>query len=111
MFDEPEENMIALFGVNDLPRDCRLHFTVKKVLPGAEPEVVLTGQAALKADSSVEIGKLAISEGEKCFYLIEWELNGKTYKNHYFTYIIDIDYAGYVNALEQCGMDEFEGMD
>ena len=111
MFDEPEENMIALFGVNDLPRDCRLHFTVKKVLPGAEPEVVLTGQAALKADSSVEIGKLAISEGEKCFYLIEWELNGKTYKNHYFTNIIDIDYAGYVNALEQCGMDEFEGMD
>lgn len=110
MFDEPVENRIALFGVNDLPRKHQISYTVKKVLPDAESEVVMSGQAELKADSSIEIGKLAIGENEKCFYLIEWELDGKAYKNHYFTNIIEIDYAGYRKALQKCGMDEFEGI-
>ncbi|MBO5069949.1 MAG: hypothetical protein J6C37_06260, partial [Roseburia sp.] len=65
MFDEPVENMITLFGVNDLPQDCRISYTVKKILPGEEPQVVLSGQAELGADSSTEIGKLAIGENEK----------------------------------------------
>lgn len=110
MFDEPVENRIALFGVNDLPRDHKISYTVKKVLPDAVAKVVMSGQAELKADSSIEIGKLAIGENEKCFYLIEWELDGKAYKNHYFTNIIEIDYAGYRKALQKCGMDEFEGI-
>jgi hypothetical protein len=50
-----------------------------------------------------------IAEGEKEFYLIEWEYKGQRYKNHYFTNILDINYEKYMCALKKCGMDEFEG--
>lgn len=110
MFDEPMGNMLTLFGVNDLPKDYRVSYKVSKVLPEADSEVVLMGQAELRSDSSLEIGKLVIMDNEKCFYLIEWELNGKTFKNHYFTNIIDISYRDYLSTLVKCGMDEFEDL-
>ena len=62
----------------------------------------------MDADSVLRIAGLPIEEGEKEFYLIEWECGEYSGKNHYFTNIIDIDYAAYMKALKQCGMDEFD---
>ena len=109
MFDEPENGKIRLVGVNDLPKDAVVKYTVKKVTDAAEDPVVMYGQAHISADSSVGIDLLPIEEGEKEFYLIEWEYEGRMYKNHYFTNIINIDYQKYMNALKKYGMDEFEG--
>ena len=109
MFDEPENGKIRLVGVNDLPKDAVVKYTVKKVTDAAEDPVVMYGQVHISADSSVGIDLLPIEEGEKEFYLIEWEYEGRMYKNHYFTNIINIDYQKYMNALKKYGMDEFEG--
>lgn len=106
MFDEPMENYLSLMGVNDLSEDADVSYTVTDVLSGKK---VLDGTTHLRADSAQKIGEMQIAEGEKVFYLITWERGGKTYKNHYFTNIIDIDYTSYMQALKQCGMDEFEG--
>jgi len=108
MFDEPLENRISLFGVNELPSKCVIDYTVSRIIPHAENEILLKGRAILEEESSVEITKLPIGEREKSFYLIEWELEGKKFKNHYFTNIIDINYKEYMDALKKCGMDEFD---
>ena len=106
MFDEPVDGRISLVGSNDLPKDVELAYEVKRIT-GAE-ETVLTGKARLTADSASVLAALPVEEGEKEFYLITWRLDGKTYRNHYFTNIIDIDYPTYLEALQKCGMDEFE---
>ncbi len=109
MFDEPKDGMLRLTAVNDLPEDRALRYRVTRV--GDEDSEVMSGQALIRADTSAQIGALAFEEGEKAFYLIEWEMDGRTYKNHYFTNILDIDYSGYMRALRKCGMDEFEEME
>lgn len=107
MFDEPENGQIKLMGINDLPKDITVNYTVKRI--GADKdEELLSGQVLLNADSAMAIDALAIEDGEKNFYLIEWQYNGKDCKNHFFTNIIDIDYKKYLNAIQKCGMDEFD---
>lgn len=108
MFDEPKENRIRLMAANDLPKDMDVSYVVKRIGADAD-EVVLRGQLKAAADSTVEADVLSIDDGEKEFYLIEWQYGGKACKNHYFTNIIDIDYGKYMDALRKCGMDEFEG--
>lgn len=110
MFDEPENGSIRLVGVNDLPQDVAGSYKVKKIsAEGMQSQEVMKGNFLLSADSVAGLRNLAIADGEKEFYLIEWNIEGKECKNHYFTNIIDIDYEKYINALKQCGMDEFEG--
>lgn len=107
MFDEPENGKIKLMGINDLPEDITVKYTVKRI--GVEKdEELLSGQVTLNADSAAQVDLLAIEEGEKNFYLIEWKYHDKECKNHYFTNIIDIDYRKYLNAIQKCGMDEFD---
>lgn len=118
MFDEPDNGHMRLVGVNDLPKDAVLSYKVTRMtevtkqaeeMKLTEENKVLSGEAVLSADSATEVAVLPITEDEKEFYLITWELDGKSYKNHYVTNLIDIDYRKYLTALESCGMDEFEG--
>lgn len=107
MFDEPENGKMRLVGVNDLPEDITVKYIVKKI-GSDKDDRLLEGYILLKADSAMEIDALKLKEGEKNFYLIEWQYNGKNCKNHFFTNIIDIDYRKYLNAIQKCGMDEFD---
>ena len=107
MFDEPENGAIRLLGVNDLPKDVTVKYTVKRISLETI-ENLLEGEALLSADFALEIDSLNIEEGEKSFYLIEWKYDGKDCKNHYFSNIIDIDYNYYMKAIQACGMDEFD---
>ena len=109
MFDEPEDGKIRLVGVNDLPVDKNISYAVKKYMGTTNDVVVLSGDVSLEADTAASIDLITISENDKEFYHIEWTMDGKTYKNHYFTNIIDIDYQAYMQALKKYGMDEFEG--
>lgn len=110
MFDEPENGSICLVGVNDLSRDMEVTYTVKRISDVMEKQaIVMSGKAVVLADSTVRLGSLPIADGEKEFYLIEWNVDGQCKMNHYFTNIIDIDYQKYMKALKKCGLDEFEG--
>ncbi len=108
MFDEPVNGKNRLMAANDLPKDIDVKYTVKRIGADAD-ETLLSGQTVLGADSTAEVNFISIAEGEKEFYLIEWQYEGKDCKNHYFTNIIDIDYQKYMYALKKCKMDEFEG--
>ena len=98
---------LPLYGVNDTTADAEISFAVKNITE--DGRLVLEGEALLPADASTRIGELKLKDGEKNFYLIEWQKEGRTHRNHYFTNIIDIDYDAYLKALEKCGFDEFEG--
>ena len=74
-----------------------------------EDKVIITGETELSEDSAEEIGKIAVTDTEHKMYLIEWETDEKKYKNHYYTNLKDIDYHSYMEAMEKCGMDEWEG--
>lgn len=106
MFDEPCDNMLSLFEVNDTTKEAEASYVVTDVIKN---KTVMKGSVRLAADSSVKVGKMKIGKNEKKFYLIKWTVNGKTYKNHYYTNIIDISYSDYTDALKLCGFDEFEG--
>lgn len=106
MFDEPKDNILELYGVNDLPEDAYAEYTVTNI---TEDKEVLHGEILLKADVSSKIGSISIKDGEQCFYLIKWIVNGKEYKNHYYTNIINIDYNRYMEEMKKCRFDEFEG--
>ena len=106
MVDEPKDNVLNLYGVNDLPKDADTEYTVTNITTGKE---VLHGVINLKTDTSSKIASITIKDGEQCFYLINWSIDGKTYQNHYYTNIINIDYQRYMNEMKKCGFDEFEG--
>ncbi len=106
MFDEPVDGKIALYGVNDLTKAKQINYVVTNLTTGVQ---VFSGSAVLAADSSVAIDALVVDENEQCFYLIEWELDGKTYRNHFHTNLLNVDFEKYMNAIEQCNFDEFEG--
>ncbi len=105
MFDEPENNKICLYAVNDLPENKTVSYKVTNLHTNTE---VISGTVTVNADSSECIGFTDCNGTDKIFYLIEWWINGQKYSNHYFTNIIDIDYKKYISAITQCGFDQFE---
>ncbi len=106
MFDEPADGKIALYGVNDLTEAKQISYSVTNLTTG---EQVLSGSAQLAAESSAAINGLPVTEEEQNFYLIEWKMDGKVYKNHFHTNLLDVSFEAYMDAIAKCGMDEFEG--
>lgn len=102
MFDEPKDNVLDLYGVNDLPEAAYAEYTVTNI---TEDKEVLRGEILLKSDASSKIGSISIKDGEQCFYLIKWIVNGREYKNHYYTNIINIDYNRYIEGMNKCGFE------
>jgi len=100
MCDEPEDGFITICGMNYFPYDKNAEYKVTMMSDNKE---LIGGIITLKADSAERIGKITIKENEKEFYLIEWEIDCKQDKNHYFTNIIDIDYKEYVASLRKSG--------
>lgn len=106
MFDEPSNNMLPLYAVNEFSHDCVLKYEVSDL---TENKNVASGTALAQADSSLCICRIKIHPAEKHFYLIKWKLDGKEYSNHYVTNIIDLDFSEYMGYIKKCGYDEFEG--
>jgi hypothetical protein len=105
MFDEPKDNMLPLILCSE-----GVASEVKyKVTNLTESKTVAEGTATADADASVRVELIPIKEGEKNFYLIEWEISGVCYTNHYVTNVRDLDYKEYLSYLEKCGYDCFEG--
>lgn len=106
IFDEPVNNKLLLYAVNEFHTDMPLSYTVKDMTSN---KTVSQGEAVAKAAASTLACKLPVENGEKHFYFIEWTLNGQKYSNHYMTNIIDIDYKEYMGYIEKCGYAQFEG--
>ena len=113
MFDEPDaDGNISLYGVCDLQDAHKVSYRVLHMPSGKS---LLQGSVTLNANSSATIGKLDVSDLKKEFLLIEWALDSdgynKTYLNHYYTDMPNIDYKKYIEALNAAGFDLFEKME
>ena len=107
IFDEPKDGQLPLVVTNDLQEDKKVRF---KVTDLTNDEVLIDSIVTAKADNVTKVWNKDMCDGEKRFYLIEWEYDGIKGKNHYFTNIRDIDYKYYVDCMKKAGFyDEFEG--
>lgn len=79
-FGEPYKWNIRLFASNDTRRALR---AVYRVVDGDTRRVCLEGAVDLPANGAVGVDQLRISYAEQKLYLIEWEIGGKRYTNHY----------------------------
>ncbi len=106
MFDEPNGDELTLYAVNETGSDESVSFSITEMYGGDE---VAYGTVSARAGLSVPVITINAAGDEQKFYLIEWTLNGKKYKNHYCTKLLNTDYKKYLSAIEKCGFDEFEG--
>lgn len=106
-FDEPEENVLKLYSLNDTTHDVEFTYKVTNL---TDNKIVASGKNISISDTSSKIDSITIEPDEKKFYLIEWTLSdGTEGKNHYFTNIIGIDYDHYEECLKKSGFYQFEG--
>ena len=104
MFDEPENGEIALFGVNEFMQDKKVTFKITDMYSGL---ILHSGTAVLGKNASTNLGSLEIGENAHAFYLIEWTVDGVSYKNHYTLNIENTNYDKYLKAISACGFDQF----
>ncbi len=97
---------LNVFVVNDEDKENTVEFTVTDIY---ENKVILTCVATIRAFYSEQVAEIELEKEEKKFYLIEWTHDGKKYSNHFHTGIIDISFEKYLQALEKCGYNQFEG--
>ncbi len=96
----------TLFGVNDLPREMELTYTVQDVTTG---QLLHSGSAVLPADSSTPLTVLTASAHRMLQFT--WQAAEQQHSgiNHYYTDLLHIRYADYLRDLSAMGWDCFEG--
>lgn len=104
MFDEPKDGEIELYGVNEFSEDKNITYKITDLYKGV---VLFSGAATIGKNSSESLGSLEIEPDGKTVYLIEWIMEGVTYKNHYTLNVKNTDYDKYLKAISACGFDEF----
>jgi beta-mannosidase len=80
MCREPQNGKITLVGVNDTLGEASLCYRVTNVTHGEE---VCQGTITLAANVNTALATFACDESRTTMYLIEWEMDGKCYRNHY----------------------------
>ncbi len=105
MIREPEEGMLSLAGANEYLCDKAVRYTVTEL---SAHRVVLQGEALLKANQTVTVAEFPYEDAHR-FYLIEWECDGKQYKNHYAAGAVPYDFERYLEHLKEGGLLSLEG--
>ncbi|MDR1734178.1 MAG: hypothetical protein LBR73_04780 [Oscillospiraceae bacterium] len=80
MFREPRDWRIDLVAANDTLRDFSGSYAVTDYASG---ETLLSGSFKSPANESLVIDSLRVESAAHRLYLITWELDGATYRNHY----------------------------
>ena len=105
MMDDHTKELV-LYGVSELPEDCKVTFTVRDIESGkkiAEGESILAGRASTPLYTIRD-------DGAHRIYSIEWEIdNGVTGNNHYLQGQPPYSYEWYMSCLKKLGYDEFVG--
>lgn len=105
MCDEVD-GKLKIYLVNDESGVATIDYCITDIYKGKK---ILSATATAQPKRSQLVGELEIPAGDKSFYLIEWTHNGKSYSNHFHSGIIDISLSEYLNAIEKCGYNRFEG--
>ena len=105
MFDEPRYGSMNLVAVNDTQKRCDITYRVLDVM---KDTVVTEGKASVEANANLVVEKIAEIK-EKTMLLIEYEINGEKFSNHFTCNMPTIDLEEYLTALKKCKFDNFEG--
>ena len=96
---------LRLWGVNDGQKPVSLRYRAGEIGGG---NAVFTGEAVLEADSSLALASVP-DDGAQRFWLITWESEAGSGRNHYLAGRPAFDFPWYLECLEQAGMKEYEG--
>lgn len=100
MMDEPENGRISLMGVNDFSEPKEVYFTIREMVSDKE---IWKGMSILPGDSSSALAVLNLQE-KYGFYLIEWEVDGRKYQNHYLSWQPPMDWKEYIRCARKAGL-------
>lgn len=107
MFDEPtEDNKINLFAANELPTQKDFTYTVTCI---NDNSIVANGEATVDADGILQIDAITVDPNQKEMFLIEWQYDGKTYRNHFINNIRGINFDTYIDFLKSTKISNWEG--
>ena len=98
MVDEPANWHCRVVVGNDTRREATGPFRVWDADSGA---TLLEGRFEARANENAEPGKIRVSHGEQRLFLIEWELDGRRYGNHYLLGKPPFSFPRYAGWLKQ----------
>ena len=100
MFGEPNGNQLPLYAANDFLKE-------KSFLPHTnvtEDELVLEGSVNAAANATQKVTYICCKD--QCFNLIEFGVDNQTYKNHYYTRLLNISYHDSLRDLTKSGLND-----
>ena len=98
MVDEPANWHCRVVAGNDSLREASGTCRVRDADSGA---TLFEGCFTAKANENTELGKIRVSHGEHRLFLIEWQLDGRKYGNHYLLGKPPLPFARYQEWLKQ----------
>ena len=105
MISETKVEDLILVGAYEYLEDKTVKYTVTDF---SDDSVVASGEITLSANQATDILNIK-KDGKHHFYFIEWEMDGKTYKNHYVSGPAPYDFDTYVSWLKLGGLLQTEG--
>lgn len=106
MMREPENGFMTLACANDTLKAHDFKYRVTDVTNG---KIITEGNATVGKNVTEDVTKIPYTTDDTVFYLIEWELNGKAYKNHYISGTAPISFDKCIDGYKKCEMLKLEG--
>ncbi len=100
MMREPNGGKITLAATNDSLCDEILEYKVTDVTSN---KVILEGSTTALANAMVDVAVADCNEEETVFYLIEWKIKNKNYKNHYLCGKAPVSYEICIEGYKKAG--------
>lgn len=98
MVDEPNAWNCRVVAGNDSLQDAAGPFSITDADSG---ETLLQGKFETRANQNSELGRIRVSHGEHRLFLIEWEVAGEKYGNHYLLGKPPISFQRYAAWLQK----------
>lgn len=97
---EETNDKLRIIGVNDF-KTCKIaEYSITNLYTD---QTIYRGIAELPCSTATTVCEIDVCKNDKSFYLIKWRTNGKTYKNHFHTNIINVNFKKYLIAMKKAG--------
>jgi beta-mannosidase len=98
MLTEPENWQYQLMLTNDSRTGSMVKYTVTD---GDSGEILLAGEHLTAENGNLKLGTIKALPGEQRLFLIQWEMDGVRYGNHYVSGYVPFDFPKYLVWLEK----------
>lgn len=98
MIDEPQDDFLNIVVANKYLHSVDFSYTLTDLTDNV---TVVIGSATVKENSAEVIDKIKFDSKKSHFYLIEWEFDGKKFKNHYISGKPPYQLCEYVNYAKK----------